>query len=123
MARGLDGVNVKIGLVTSWVMIPVTPGLTLNVVALRDDMFIASLKVAVMTAREHTPVAPLAGVTETTVGGGLHPLAAVVKLHTESLARPLPNRSLTPVVRVALKTVFMVRGLDGVKVKMVSLTS
>ena len=83
-------------------MIPVTPGLTVKVVVLIDEVFIASLKVAVMTAREHTPVAPLAGVTEITVGGGLHPLDAVVKLQTESLASPLPNRSLTPVVRVAV---------------------
>src|SRR3989442_1468214 len=102
MARGLDGVNVKIVLLTSWVMIPVTPGLTLNVVALRDDMFIASLKVAVMTAREHTPVAPLAGATETTVGGGLHPLAAVLKLHAKSVASPLPKVSWAPVVMVAV---------------------
>ena len=102
MARGLDGVNVKILLLTSWVMIPVTPGLTLNVVALRDDMFIASLKVAVMTAREHTPVTPLRGVTEITTGGGVHALAAVVKLHTKSVARALPKVSRTPVVMVAL---------------------
>ena len=35
-------------------MIPVTPGVTVNVVVLIDEVFIASLKVAVMTAREHT---------------------------------------------------------------------
>lgn len=83
-------------------MIPVTPGLTVKVMVLMVAGFIASLKVAVMTAREHTPVAPFAGVTETTVGGGLHPLAAVVKLQTESLASPLPKVSRTPVVRVAV---------------------
>ena len=83
-------------------MIPVTPGVTVKVVALMLAVFIASLKVAVMTAREHTPVAPLAGVTETTVGGGLHPLEAVVKLQTKSLASPLPKVSLTPLVRVAV---------------------
>ena len=104
-------------------MIPVTPGATVKVVVLIEEAFIASLKVAVMTALEHTPDEPLAGVSEITVGGGLHPLAAVLKLHTKSLASPLPNRSLTPVVRVAVKTVFMARGLDGVKVKMVSVTS
>jgi hypothetical protein len=47
--------------VTSWVMVPVTPELTVKVAVLIDEAFIASLKVAVMTAREHTPVAPLAG--------------------------------------------------------------
>ncbi len=102
MARGLDGVNVKILLLTSWVMIPVTPGLTLNVVALRDDMFIASLKVAVMTAREHTPVTPLRGVTEITTGGGVHALAAVVKLHTKLRANPTPNRFLARVLMAAV---------------------
>src|SRR2546423_616543 len=102
MARGLDGVKVKMVLVTSWVMVPLTPGLRVKVVALMVAVFIGSLKVAVMTAREHTPVAPMAGLTETTIGGGLHPLAAVVKLHTKSLARALPNRSRTPVVRVAV---------------------
>src|SRR5881409_998905 len=101
-------------------MIPLTP-VNVKVAVLMVVGFIASLKVAVTTAREHTPVAPLTGVTETTVGGGLHPLAAVLKLQAKSLASPLPNRSLTPVVRVAVKTVFMARGLDGVKVKMVSL--
>ena len=104
-------------------MIPVTPGLTVKVVVLMVEVFIASLKVAVITASEHTPVAPLAGVTETTVGGGLHPLAAVLKLQTKSVASPLPKVSRTPVVRVAVKTVFTARGFDGVKVKMVSLTS
>src|SRR5882672_6318273 len=98
-------------------MIPVTPGLTGKVAALMVAVFMASLKLAVMTASEHTPVAPLGGVTEITVGGWLHPLAAVAKLHTKSLASPLPNRSLTPVVRVAVKSVLIARGLDGVKVK------
>src|SRR2546423_15532957 len=104
-------------------MVPVTPGAIVKVVLLIDEVFIASLKVAVMTAREHTPVAPLAGVTEITVGGGLHPLAAVVKLQTESLASPLPKVSWAPVVRVAVYTVLIVRGLDGGKVKIVVLTS
>src|SRR5439155_8945298 len=85
-------------------MIPLTPGLTVKVVVLMDEAFIASLKVAVMPAREHTPVAPFAGVTETTVGGELHPLAAVLKLHTKSVAKKLPKVSLTPVVRVAVRS-------------------
>src|SRR5689334_19552973 len=101
MANGPDGVKVKIMLVMSWLMVPLTPA-TVNAAVLIDEVFIASLKVAVMTAREHTPVEPLAGLTETTVGGGLHPLAAVLKLHTKLLASPLPYRSLTPVVSVAL---------------------
>ena len=79
-----------------------TPGAIVKVVVLIDEIFIASLKVAVMTAREHTPVAPLRGFTETTVGGELHPLAAVLKLHTKSVARALPKVSCTPVVIVAV---------------------
>ena len=81
-------------------MVPVTPGVTIKVVVLMDAVFIASLKVAVITAKEHTPLAPLTGVTETTVGGGLHPLDAVLKLHTKSVVRGLPKVSLIPVVRV-----------------------
>ena len=82
-------------------MVPVTL-VNVNVVVLMVVGFIASLKVAVITASEHTPVAPLAGVTETTVGGELQPLAAVLKLHTKSVARRLPKVSLTPVVSVAV---------------------
>ena len=101
MARGLDGVKVKMVSVTSWVMIPVTP-VTVNVVALTDETFIASLNVAVITAREHTPDAPMAGVSDTTRGGGLQALAAVVKLHTKLRANPTPNRFLARVVMVAV---------------------
>ena len=49
-------------------MIPVTPRLTVKVVVLMVAGFIASLKVAVMVARVHTPVEPLGGVTEATAG-------------------------------------------------------
>ena len=49
-------------------MIPVTPGFTVKVAVLIVAGFIASLKVAVMTAREHTPVEPLGGETEATAG-------------------------------------------------------
>ena len=103
-------------------MVPVTP-VTVKVVALMVAVFIDSLNVAVMTAREHTPVAPLAGVTDVTVGVGVHPLAAVLKLHTKSLAKSLPKVSRTPMVMVAVYRVFTASGLDGVKVKMVLLTS
>ena len=83
-------------------MIPGTPGVTVKVVVLTDEGFIASLKAPVMTALEQTPAEPLAGVSEITVGSGLHPLAAVLKLHTKSVARALPKVSRTPVVMVAL---------------------
>ena len=59
-------------------MISVTSGLTLKVVVLMVAGFIASLKAAVMTAREHTPVALLAGVTEITVGAA-RPAVSVLR--------------------------------------------
>ena len=73
----------------------------MKVAALMVATFMASLKVAVTTVLGHTRVEALGGVTETTVGGGLHPLAAVVKVQRKLVARALPNRSRTPVVRVA----------------------
>ena len=83
-------------------MVPVTPGVTVKVVLLMVAGFIASLKVAVTDASEHTPVAPLTGVTETTTGGGLHGLGAVVKLHTKLCANPTPKRFLARVLMVAV---------------------
>ena len=83
-------------------MIPVTPGVTLKAVALIDEVFIASLKVTVMTAREHTPVAPVRGVTEITTGGGAQALAAVVKLQTKLRANPTPKTFLARVEIVAV---------------------
>ena len=68
-ARGADGVKVKIVLVESCVMVPVTPGATIKVVALMVEGFIALLKVTVTTELGQTPAAPLRGVTEATVGG------------------------------------------------------
>ena len=100
MARALEGVKVKMVLVTSWVMVPLTLGLTVNVVVLMVEAFIASLKVAVMTAREHTPVAPVRGVAEITTGAGSHALAAVVKIHTKLRSRPIPKIFLARVVMV-----------------------
>jgi hypothetical protein len=47
-----------------------------------DETIIAWLKTAVTAASGQIPLAPLGGVTLVIVGGGLHPLAAVVKLQT-----------------------------------------
>ena len=77
-------------LLTSWVMIPVTPGFTIKVVVLMVAGFIASLKVAVMTAREHTPVALLAGVTEITVGA-VRPAVSVLR---SGSPHPVTKRSI-----------------------------
>ena len=81
-------------------IVPVTPGATVKVAELMEATFMASLKVAVTTELEQTPAAPFGGLTETTTGAGLHPLAAAVKLQTKLVARALPNRSRTPVVIV-----------------------
>src|ERR1700688_1887882 len=51
-------------------MVPVTPGVTVKVEVLTVATFMASLKVAVTTELEQTPVEALGGVTESTVGGG-----------------------------------------------------
>src|ERR1700731_245609 len=102
MARGLDGVKVKVVLDASWVMVPLTPGETVKVVVFTVETFMASLKVAATTLLEQTPTEPFGGLTESTVGGGLHPLATVVKLQTKLLARALPNRSRAPIVMVAV---------------------
>jgi hypothetical protein len=51
-----------------------------NVVLVMVDAFIVSLKTAVTALLLQTPVEPFGGVTDTTVGGGLHPFAAVVNV-------------------------------------------
>lgn len=70
----------------------------------------ASLKVAVTFWLSGTPVAPLAGVVNVTVG------ARVVKLQTKSLASASCAASSAPVVIVAVKVTLGARLLDGVKV-------
>jgi hypothetical protein len=73
-ASALVGVNVAIPVDVLYVTAPATgvaPGpLTLNVVVVMVEAFIASLHVAVMTA---TPVAPLTGLVELTVGATVSP--------------------------------------------------
>ena len=83
-------------------MVPLAPGDTVKVVVFAVETFMASLKVAVTTLLEQTPTDAFGGLTESTVGGGLHPLAAVVKRQTKSLARAFPKRSRTPVVILAV---------------------
>ena len=51
----------------------------------------ASLKVTVMLAVRETPVAPLAGEVDETVGA----VVSTEKLHTRSAAKALPARSFT----------------------------
>ena len=84
-------------LLTSWVMIPVTPGLTVKVVALMVAGFIASLKVAVTTAREHAPVEPSGGVTEATAG--VRPAISVLR---SGSPHPVAKRSIRNAVNQTL---------------------
>jgi energy-converting hydrogenase Eha subunit B len=76
--------------------------------------FIAWLKVAVMAEAIATPVAPLAGVTDVTVGGT--GAAAVVNVHASFDASAVPDESVAPVVIVAVYCVLYARFADGVNV-------
>ncbi len=70
-------------------MIPLAPGLTVKVVVLIVAGSIASLKVAVMIASEHTTAEPLGGVTETTVG--VRPAVSVLR---SGSPHPVTKRSI-----------------------------
>ena len=65
------------------------------VVVVTVDGLTDSLKLAVIAAPVLTPMAALAGKTDTTVGGTTS-MAPVVNVQTKSLTRALPERSLTP---------------------------
>jgi hypothetical protein len=83
--------------------------------------FMASLNVALTVWLIPTPVAPLAGAVEITVGEVLFEAAPVVKVHGSGAKPPasdnaLPARSLAPAVTVAVYVVLGARLLAGVKV-------
>src|SRR5580704_13065494 len=80
------------------------------------DASIASLNVAEIRVFTATPVAPLAGTVEITVGGGVF---VAVNVQTTLAARPAPVRSLAPVVIVAVYRVPLVRFAAGVNVAVV----
>ena len=98
-------------------MLPLPP-LTVNVFVLMVEDCIASLNVAVMLLLIATPVAPLAGLVEMTVGWIV---STVVKLHVKSEAIALPAKFLTPVVIRAVYIVLKPRFADGVNVAVVPL--
>jgi hypothetical protein len=115
-ARALDGVNVKTVSVTSDVMVPATPGLTVKVAVLMVAGSIAWGKVATTTVFGHAPEDPLGGVTAMGGAGTRQGLALVVKLHTKLPARVLPYMSVAPVVIVAVYAVPSASVAVGVKV-------
>ena len=85
-----------------------------NVAELIVAGFMASLNVAEIGVLTATPVAPLTGTVETTVGDG-----AVAKVHTKLAASPAPVGSLAPVVIVAVYKVPVARTAVGVNVAVV----
>src|SRR5579863_9365314 len=90
----------------------VAPGpVTVKVVPLIVAAFMASLNVAEIVVLTATPVAPVTGTVETTVGA-----AAVVNVHTKLAASEAPAGSFAPVVMVAVNTVLLARIADGVNV-------
>jgi len=96
----------------------VAPGpVKVNVAEVIVATSIASLNVAEIAVLTATPVAPLAGTVETTVGG-----TAAVKVHTKLDASAAPVRSLAPVVIVAAYEAPVARTADGVNVAVVQRT-
>ena len=93
----------------------VAPGpVKVNVAAVIVDGSIASLDMAEIAALTATPVAPLAGAVETTVGG-----TAALKVQTKSATSAAPVGSLAPVVIVAVYVVPVARTPTGVNVAVV----
>ena len=116
VASPVAGENVAV--VPAKVTVPATgvaPGpVNVNVAALIVAGFIASLNVAETVVSTATPVAPITGIVEMTVGGG-----AVVKVHTKLAANAAPVRSFAPVVIVAMYKVLVARVVVGVNVAVV----
>jgi hypothetical protein len=61
-------------------------------------------------------VAALAGLVEITVGAVVSAVAPVVKVQTKELAKEVPDRSLAPVVIVAVYIILAVRLAVGANV-------
>lgn len=74
----------------------------MKVAGFRVEESIALSKVALTEASIPTPTAPFAGFVEVTVGAVVSVVVPVVKVHTKLPANALPDRSLAPVVTVAV---------------------
>jgi hypothetical protein len=115
VASAVVGVNVAV--VPAKETVPITgvaPGpVKVKVAALIVAGFIGSLNVADTGVLTGTPVAPIVGTVETTVG------APVVKVHTKLLASAFPSVSVAPVVIVAVYTVLAAKATTGVNVAVV----
>ncbi len=110
-------VGVNVAVVPAKVTVPatgVTPGpVKVKLAALIVGGFIGSLNVAETTVLTGTPVAPIIGTVETTVG------APVVKLHTKLSGSAFPSVSAAPVVIVAVYIVLAAKAAIGVNVAVV----
>ncbi|HXO04189.1 MAG TPA: hypothetical protein VN884_01015 [Candidatus Sulfotelmatobacter sp.] len=110
-------VGVKVAVEPANVTVPITgmaPGpVKVNVDTLIVAGFMASLNVAETAVLTGTPVAPIVGTVETTVG------APVVKLHAKLLASAFSTVSVAPVVIVAVYVVLAAKATIGVNVAVV----
>ncbi len=82
-------------------------GISVTVDVVNVEGFIASEKVAVVFAVTATPIAPLAGLTVVTLGG-VTSSAAVMKLHTLSVANGFPATSVAPLAPPLTVAVYVV---------------
>lgn len=101
---------------------PPTVGATVTLVVVSVAFVIGSEKVAVTGAERDTPVAPLVGVVDATVGGVRSGAAPVVKLHDVLAASALPAASFAAVVTVAVYCVLPARPTLGVNVAVLPAT-
>ena len=91
--------NVAVLEATSYVTVPLTgvpPDVRRIVDASIVEAFIASLNVTVGATVRATPVAPLAGFEDETVGGVVSGAGPVAKIDETGTARTLPARSVIP---------------------------
>ena len=123
-ARSTDGLNVTVLPLTLTVPATAVPPAvaSLMLAVLSVALVIASENVAVYEALSATPVAPLAGAVEDTVGGVVSAAAAVVKRQLKLAASALPESSSAAVVMVAVYCVLAVRLAEGVNRAVVPVT-
>ena len=103
-ARPAVGVNVAVLPLTFTVPLTAAPPVVASVklVVMSVELSIASEKVADTEAFSVTPVAPLSGEVEDTVGGVVSGTGPVVNCQVKLAARGLPAASFAAVVMVAV---------------------
>jgi hypothetical protein len=119
MTSGADGVNVKVVLVESRAMVPVTLGVTVKVLVSMVTGFIGLLNVTLISVVGQAVVDAIAGSTESTVGGlkglvgppvflseSLHPAMITVNISPgiQNLANPDLLISIPLTIAVAVQS-------------------